>query len=330
MPAKKKRVVSGIQTSGDLHIGNYIGALQPFLELQDEFESYFFLADLHSVTVPQDPEQLRRQIKNVANIYLACGLDPKKAVLFRQSDVPGHSELGWLLNCIAHMGELSRMTQFKDKTSKQKEGSIGVGLFDYPVLQTADVLLYQAEFVPVGEDQKQHIELMRDLAQRFNHRFGETFVVPKPLIKKEGALIMGLDDPAKKMAKSAETEFNRINIVDSPTEVRKKIARAVTDSGDDIKSGSEKPALTNLLTIYSQLEIKSVKEIESYYQSKSYKEFKEGLVDVVIATLEPIQKKLKEFEANPDYVESVLQDGAKQARKVAEKTLVAAQTAMGL
>jgi tryptophanyl-tRNA synthetase len=330
MTSTKKRVVSGIQPTGHLHLGNYIGALRQFIDLQGQYECYFFVADLHAITVPQEPADLRDQVRGAVNAYLASGLDPRKVKFFRQSDISAHSELGWLLTTITSMGELNRMTQFKDKAGRQKQDSIGVGLFAYPTLMAADILLYQPELVPVGDDQKQHVELTRDLAQRFNRRFGKVFTVPQPLIRKEAARIMGLDDPSKKMAKSAASDLNRINLADSTDAVRRKISRAVTDSGTEVKGGKGKPALNNLLTILSQLTDTPVGKLESQYRGKSYKEFKDDLADAVIATLKPIQQTLAELEKNPAYTDKVLREGAEKARPVAEKTLQSAKQSMGL
>ncbi|MDP3999878.1 MAG: tryptophan--tRNA ligase [bacterium] len=330
MGTNRKRVLSGVQASGNLHLGNYIGALRQFIDLQRDYDCYIFIADLHAITVPQDPKALRKQIRSVVNMHLACGLDPDKVTLFRQSDVSAHSELGWLLNTIATMGELKRMTQFKDKAGGKAEASVGVGLFDYPVLMAADILLYEADLVPTGEDQKQHIELARDLAQRFNHRFGRTFRMPKPMIPKIGARIMGLDDPSVKMSKSAASAGNRIELIDSEDVIRKKVSRAVTDSGSEIKAGPKKPAVTNLLTIMCALTDRTVAELEKEFAGKGYKEFKEALADTVVAALKPIQQTLAELEKNPKYVDEVLARGAEKARPVAERTLAAAKQAMGL
>jgi tryptophanyl-tRNA synthetase len=330
MGKDRKRVLSGIQATGSLHLGNYIGALRQFIELQDEYDCHFFIADLHAITLPQDPKALRQQIRTTVNLYLACGLDPDKVTLFRQSDIAAHAELGWLLNTIATMGELKRMTQFKDKAGGKAEASVGVGLFDYPVLMAADILLYQPELVPVGEDQKQHIELARDLAERFNHRFGKTFRVPKPMIPKLGARVMGLDDASKKMSKSAPSESNRIGLTDPEDVIRKKISRAVTDSGSEIKAGPGKPALTNLLTIMSALTGKSVAGLEKEFAGIGYGEFKTTLADTVVAALKPIQQTFAELEQRPDFVDEVLSRGAEKARPSAERTLDAAKAAMGL
>lgn len=326
----KKRALSGIQTSGNLHIGNYIGALKRFVAMQDEYESYYFLADLHAITVPQDPEELRRQIRGVAEVYLASGLDPEKAVIFRQSDVPAHAELGWMLTTISTMGELSRMTQFKDKAGTSAQDGTGAGLFAYPSLMAADILLYQPDVVPVGDDQKQHVELTRNLAGRFNQRFGNVFTVPKPLIAKQAARIMGLDDPSKKMSKSAPSELNYISLNDSSDTVRKKVRKAVTDSGDDIKAGADKPAVTNLLTIFSEISDRPVGELEKAYAGKGYGDFKNDLGEALVAFLEPIQKKLAEYERDPAEVDAILARGAEKARPIAERTLAQAKQAMGL
>lgn len=330
MAAQKKRVLSGTQTSGEMHLGNYLGALQPWTGMQDEYACYFFLADLHALTVSQDPKKLKNQVVHVASTYLAAGLDPKKVVLFRQSDVSAHTELGWLLTTIATMGEMSRMTQFKDKTGKATQESIGLGLFTYPTLMAADILLYQPDLVPTGEDQKQHVELTRDLAQRFNRRFGKVFTVPEPLIGQEVARVMGLDDPTKKMSKSAASSANYIALTDSNDVIRKKISRAVTDSGTEIKSGSGKPAVTNLLTIFSQLTNTSVTKLEQRYAGKSYREFKADLTEVVVDVIAPIGTKMAELEKNPDHVRKILADGAERARPIAEATLSKAKLAIGL
>lgn len=256
-----KRVLSGVQPTGDIHIGNYVGAMMHFVELQQDHECYFCIVDLHALTVPQDPEELRNKTYELAGIYLAIGLDPEKSTIFVQSQVSAHAELAWLLSCMAYFGELSRMTQFKDK-SKGKE-NVSVGLFTYPALMAADILLYQADYVPVGNDQKQHLELTRDLAERFNNRFGETFVLPEPLIADVGARIMSLTDPTKKMSKSDADENGRINLLDSPDVVKKKIMRAITDSESVIRYDPEnKPGVSNLLSLYSVMSGLSIPDLE--------------------------------------------------------------------
>lgn len=307
-----------------------MGALKRFIELQDEYDAYYFLADLHAVTVPQDPEQLRAQVRHVAASYVACGLDPTQATLFRQSDVSAHAELGWLLTTLTSMGELGRMTQFKDKSGKSSEESIGAGLFTYPSLMAADILLYQADVVPVGDDQKQHVELTRDLAERFNHRFGETFKVPEPLIPKAGARIMGLDDPTKKMSKSASSEHNYIALTDDADKIRNKIKKAVTDSGSEITVSEDKPALRNLLTIYSLLTDQSVEEIAADYAGKGYGDFKQDLAEVVVEALTPIKQRHDELINDPVELDRILADGGDKARAIADSTLDAAKAAMGL
>ncbi len=326
----KQRLVSGIRTSGELHLGNYLGALKRFVAQQDDHDCYFFLADLHGLTTLQDPAKLRQSIRAAANVYLACGLDPAKVTFFRQSDVPAHTELGWLLTSITSMGELSRMTQFKDKTAGQQSGAVGAGLFVYPPLMAADILLYQPQAVPVGDDQKQHVELTRDLAIRFNHRFGNTFTVPDVTISKHGARIKGLDDPSVKMSKSAASAANYIAFADPPELIRKKVSKAVTDSGSEITAAADKPALTNLLNIYSLLSGRAIKDLENDYAGKSYSAFKSDLADVVVESLAPIQQRLAELEQDPGYVDKVLADGAAKARPVAERTLKAAKKAIGL
>jgi tryptophanyl-tRNA synthetase len=326
----KQRALSGIQTSGTLHLGNYLGALRRFVELQDTYDTYYFLADLHSITAPQDPESLRLNITNVAATYIGCGLDPQRATLFRQSDVAAHAELGWILTTLTTMGELRRMTQFKDKSGTAKEESVGVGLFTYPSLMAADILLYQPEVVPVGADQKQHVELTRDLAERFNNRFGETFVIPKPLIAEEGARIMGLDDPTKKMSKSAASEYNYISLIDSPDEIAKKIRKAVTDSGEKIELSDDKPAIKNLLTIYALLQDRMPAEVTEEFLGKGYGDFKNALTEVILEALGPIRDRIMELTDDPAEVNRILRDGAERAEAQATKTLASVKQRMGL
>lgn len=310
-----QRLFSGIQPSGNLHLGNYLGAIKQWVELQNNYEAFFCVVDLHAITVPQDPAELRKKIIEVAKIYLAAGINPDKATLFVQSQVSGHTQLAWVLNTIATMGELGRMTQYKDKTQKEGLDSSGVGLFDYPVLMAADILLYDAAVVPVGEDQKQHVELTRDLAERFNKRFGETFVVPEPLIQKEGARIMGLDDPGKKMSKSAASEYNYIALTDDADTVRRKIKKAVTDSGSEIVYSDEKPALKNLINIYTLLSGKSTSEIETMYQGKGYGDFKTDLAEEVVKFLVPFQERLAGL--TDEAVLEILAKGRERAKTLA-------------
>ena len=314
-----KRIFSGIQPSGNLHLGNYLGAIQNWVKLQDEFDSIFCVVDLHAITVAQDPEKLRQKTLEVAKIYLAAGIDPEKCAIFIQSHVQEHAELAWILNTLAKIPELEKMTQFKDKTAKESKESVGVGLFDYPVLMAADILLYDTQVVPVGEDQKQHVELTRTLAKRFNHQFGETFVVPEAHIKKEGMRIMGLDDPTKKMSKSAASEYNYISLTDDAETVKRKIKKAVTDSGSEIVYCDDKPALKNLINIYSLLAEKTPQEIEKEYAGKGYADFKTGLAETIIGFLEPFQKKIAEL--SDEKVLEVLRAGANRVRPLAKKKL---------
>lgn len=322
-----KKVFSGVQPSGDIHIGNYLGAMRQFVALQDDYECFFCAVDLHALTVPQDPKVLKEKTIELAALYLAIGLDPKKVTIFIQSHVPAHAELAWLLQCITYFGELSRMTQFKDK-SKGKE-SVSVGLFTYPDLMAADILLYNTHYVPVGEDQKQHLELTRDIAQRFNNRFGETFVVPEPMILKLGARIMSLTDPTKKMSKSDSDPNNRINLLDEPSVIKKKIMRAVTDSETEIRLDWEnKPGVSNLLTIYSLFTGMEIEEVINKFNGQGYGTLKKELAEVVIDKLTVIQKNYKDLSR--DYVLKVLKEGAERAQAVAEKTLKEVKEKVGL
>ncbi len=326
------RILSAIQPSGTLTIGNYLGALKNFVKLQDEHECLFFIVDQHAITVPQDRLELRKKIKELTALYLACGLDPEKATIFVQSEVPGHTQLAWMLTCNTSMGELERMTQFKDKSQKlaSKGQGIGVGLFMYPVLMAADILLYDVDYVPVGDDQKQHLELTRDLAERFNNRFGETFKIPEPLIAKTGARIMSLQDPTKKMSKSDDNPRNFILMTDEPNVIRKKIKSAVTDSDGIIAFDREnKPGLSNLLEIYSTITGESIDSIVARYEGCGYGQFKSDLAEVVVTELEPIQKRMKELLNSP-IIDEVLDRGAEQANKLAYKKVKKVEHKMGL
>ncbi|MDP3784763.1 MAG: tryptophan--tRNA ligase [bacterium] len=326
---KESVVVSGVQPSGEIHIGNYLGAIKQFVELQNKYQTYFFIADLHALTLrPQEPEKLRKQTLNLAALYLACGLYPKKTTLFIQSHVPAHTELGWILSTLTPLGELYRMTQFKEKSEKHE---VLAGLLNYPTLMAADILLYQADLVPVGEDQLQHLELTRTLARKFNSRYGKTFKEPKALLQKEGAKIMGLDDPSKKMSKSEARPANYIGLLDSPDEIRRKIKIAVTDSGREIKYHPEaKPAISNLLAIYSLMTEKSIAELEKKYAGKSYSEFKADLAEVLVEKLSPIQKKYRALLKNPKTLKTILAKGAKKASAIAGKTLKEVKEKIGL
>lgn len=323
------RILSGIQPTGEVHLGNYIGALRQWVAGQDEFDCFYVLVDLHAITVPQDPAALRGATLDLAAILLASGIDPARATLFVQSHVREHAELAWVLSCIATFGEMRRMTQFKDKAAKQRETNVTVGLFTYPVLQAADILLYQADRVPVGEDQRQHLELTRDIAQRFNQRFGETFRVPEAAIPAVGARIMDLQNPTAKMSKSAESPQGTIKVTDSPDVIRKKIKVAVTDSGREVVAGPDKPALTNLLTIYSVASGRTVPELQADFSGKGYADLKAGLADALIAFLEPLQKRYRELAADPGEIARLLEVGAERARAVASGTLAKAYERVG-
>ena len=326
----KQRVFSGIQPSGNLHVGNYVGALKNWVAIQDEYENYFCIVDLHAITVPQDPGVLRQKIREVAAIYLASGLDPEKCVIFRQSHVSAHAELCWLLNSVARFGELSRMTQFKDKTSKGGVESASAGLFDYPVLMAADVLLYNAHLVPVGDDQRQHLELMRTLARRFNHLYGETFVVPEAMIPPTGARVMALDEPGEKMSKSSPRPASYVGILDDPDAIRKKIRRAKTDSGTEITASEDKPAITNLLDVYSAMTGEPVSSIEAEYEGKGYGDLKKGLAEVMVEGLAPLRDRANELLADPSELDRLLESGARRAERAAQPTLQNTQANLGL
>ncbi|NLA60718.1 MAG: tryptophan--tRNA ligase [Firmicutes bacterium] len=324
----RKRVFSGVQPSGILTLGNYLGAIKRFVEIQDEFEAFYCVVDYHAITVPQPPESLRSQIARTAAFMLGAGLDPEKMTLFVQSDVPAHTQLGWIMECTATFGELSRMTQFKDKS--QGKESVSGGLFTYPALMAADILLYDADAVPVGEDQKQHVELCRDLAERFNSRFGSVLKVPEPLIAETGARIMSLQDPHKKMSKSDPNPSGYISLADSKDDIAKKIRRAVTDSGREVAyDPEEKPALANLITIFSHCSGRSIDEVVAAYEGKGYAEFKKDLAEVVVEALTPVQARHDAIVADGSYVE-VLREGARRAHEVSSTVLRRVKEAMGL
>ncbi len=365
-----KRIFSGIQPSGALHLGNYLGAIKNWVELQNSYDSIFCVVDLHAITVPQKPDELRQKTLEVAKTYLAAGIDPQKSTIFVQSHVKEHTELAWILSTITKMSELFRMTQFKDKAGfdtrafekylkrhtvgltakssalqeypdedkemfnqifsliKKPLNQIGFGLFAYPTLMAADILLYDTNLVPVGEDQLQHVELARTLARRFNSLFGKTFVVPEPFVVKEGMRIMGLDNPKKKMSKSAASEYNYIALTDSPEKIREKIKKAVTDSGREIKYLDSKPAIKNLINIYALLDNATPKEIEESYQGKGYAEFKKDLAEVIIDFLKGFQEKYKEIDDKE--VIQILAAGAKRIRPLAQKKMEEVKEKMGL
>lgn len=323
-----KRVFSGVQPTGNIHLGNYLGALKQFVELQEDNECIYCIVDEHAITVPQDPKELKKHILDVAALYLAVGLDPKKSIIFVQSQVSGHAELGWILTCCANTGELFRMTQFKAKS--QGKESVGAGLLTYPTLMAADILLYDTDVVPVGNDQKQHIELTRDLAIRVNHHYGKTFVVPDGRFMKEGARIMALDDPTSKMSKSAENIHSRISLLDEPSKIKKSIMKATTDSDGIVKFDAEnKPGISNLLNIYSALSEKTVAELETMYEGKGYGDFKKDLVEVTIDALAPIKQRYREIRESKELIE-ILNDGAQKADAIAQETMKRVRKNFGL
>jgi tryptophanyl-tRNA synthetase len=328
--ARRPRVFSGLKPTGTPTLGNYIGAMRNWVEGQHAADPIFCIVNDHAITVRIDPEELRQNTREVARIFLAAGLDPAHAIVFVQSDVSEHAELAWILNSVTHYGELHRMTQFKDKSSKLQVDTVTAGLLNYPILMAADILLYDTDEVPVGEDQKQHVELCRDVATRFNHWFGETFVVPKPVIPKVGARIMALDDPTRKMDKTSPNPGSYILLTDPPDVIRKKFARAVTDSGTEVKADPEKPAITNLLTILSVLSRKTIPELEAEYAGKMYGHLKKDLGEVVVQALAPIQAKVAEYVADPGKLDAVLEDGAARARAIARKKVDQAKRAIGL
>lgn len=330
--SKKPRVFSGIQPSGDLHLGNYLGAIKGWVGRQSEKESFFCVVDLHAITVLQDPEEIQHQSRAVAALYLASGLDPERCTMFVQSHVPAHSECAWLLNCVTPLGWLERMTQYKDKSGKQK--SVSVGLLDYPVLMAADIILYDAHEVPVGDDQKQHVELARDIAQRFNHLFGETFVVPVPVIPQVGARIMGLDDPTVKMAKThSNVRGHMIRMVDDPAEIERTIKRAVTDSGSEIKFSDdvEKAGVNNLLGIYKVITGKSNFEVEKDFSDASgYGQLKTRVAETVIGELTPIRLRYDDLMKDLGELDRLLARGAERARAVSGPKIEEVKRRMGL
>ena len=313
-----KRIFSGVKPTGPLHLGNYLGALRNWVELQREYESFFCIVNLHAITIPVDPTYLANLTKEIARLYLAVGIDPGISKIFIQSDVPEHAELAWILNCSTRMSELERMTQFKDQARKQRE-SLGAGLFEYPVLMAADILLYQTELVPVGEDQKQHLELTRDLAIRFNRDYGETFRVPEAYIPKVGARIMSLSDPSKKMSKSHDDPNGCVMLLDDADTVRRKFKRAVTDSGSDIRFDDSRPAITNLLTIYQLLTGKAPVAVEDHFAGKGYAQLKQDLAEAAIDFLRPLQERANAI-SDAD-LQGTLERGREQARAIAAATL---------
>ncbi|MBC2874732.1 MULTISPECIES: tryptophan--tRNA ligase [Streptomyces] len=331
MALDRPRALSGIQpTAGSFHLGNYLGAIRQYVALQETHDAFYMVVDLHAITVPQDPAELRANTRVAAAQLLAAGLDPERCTLFIQSHVPEHAQLGWVMNCLTGFGEASRMTQFKDKSAKQGADRTTVGLFTYPVLQVADILLYQADSVPVGEDQRQHIELTRDLAERFNGRFGDTFTLPAAHIVRETAKIYDLQDPTAKMSKSASTAKGLINLLDEPKVSAKKIKSAVTDTDTVIRfDPEEKPGVSNLLTIYSTLTGTGIAELEQKYEGKGYGALKTDLADVMVEWVTPFRARTQEYLDDPETLDSVLAKGAEKARAVAAETLAQAYDKVG-
>jgi tryptophanyl-tRNA synthetase len=324
-----QRVFSGVKPTNVPHLGNYLGAFRNWVAQQDDHDAFYCIVDLHALTEPWDSGELGQLILDTTAVLVACGVDPERSVLFRQSDVAQHSELAWVLTCISRMGELRRMIQFKERARGDSE-SVGAGLFTYPVLQAADVLLYQAHGVPVGEDQRQHIELMRDIAQRFNATFGTTFVVPEAWVPESAARIMALDDPTQKMSKSARRPNSSISLVDPPDAIVRKIRSAVTDSGRDVVAGEDKPALTNLLTIFSALDGSPIEEVEQRFSGTGYAAFKAALADTVVEALAPIRDRYLELTSDRTQIDKIVADGAERARQVAESTMTEVWRRIGL
>src|SRR6266852_1485902 len=322
-----KRIFSGIQPTGNIHLGNYLGALRNWVALQHEYESFFCIVNLHAITVPQDPKLLAEKTRELARIYLAAGIDPNVSTIFVQSDVSEHAELTWILNCIARVSELERMTQFKDKARRQTE-SVAVGLFDYPVLMASDILLYQTDLVPVGEDQKQHLELTRDLAIRFNRDYGDTFRIPDPYIPKVGSRIMSLSDPTKKMSKSDDDPNGCVMLLDDAATVRHKFKRAVTDSGTEIRFDESRPAITNLLTIFQLLTGRAPDEIESHFANKGYAQLKQELAEITIAFLRPLRERVE--STSDKELGAILDQGKRKAQGIAEVTLETVMARLGI
>jgi tryptophanyl-tRNA synthetase len=322
------RILSGIQPTGDKHLGNYFGAIRRWAEQQDEADCFYPIVDLHALTVPQDPDELRESTLDLAALLVACGIDPDRSALFIQSHVPEHPRLAWLLECMTPYGDLRRMPQYREKSSK--ESSFGVGLLTYPVLQAADILLYQADVVPVGEDQRQHLELARDLAQRFNNRFGETFIVPEATIPEVGAKVMDLQEPTNRMSTSAASDAGVARLLDPPDALRKKLRSAVTDSGREVVRAEDKPGVTNLIEIFAAATGETEEAIEARYADGGYGPFKTDLADAVVALVEPIQQRFTELRADEGELSDVLATGAEKAHAIASQTLADAHDKLGL
>lgn len=324
----KARVLSGIQPTGHLHIGNYLGALRNWVKIQHDYDSIFCIVDLHAITVYQDPQALKQQITQLAGLFLAAGIDPKASTIIVQSSVAQHSELAWMLTCVTPLGWLERMTQYKSKTENQD--TIADGLLQYPVLMAADILLYQAKVVPVGEDQRQHIELARDIAQRFNSLYGDTFTMPETRLPMAGARVMGLDDPTKKMSKSATGTGHSIGLLDTPSEMKKKIMRATTDSNPAVNFETMGLGVRNLLNIYQAFTDWTDDQMKNHFEGMRYGDLKKSVLEAVVGGLEPIQKRYAEITADPGYLNSVLREGAERVRPIAESTTRLVRERMGL
>ncbi|MFH1522922.1 MAG: tryptophan--tRNA ligase [Patescibacteria group bacterium] len=329
MNKNKPTIFSGVQPSGGLHIGNYLGAISQWVEMQNKYNCIFCVVDYHAITVKQDPKKFKSQIIDIAKTYIAAGINPKKSIIFQQSDISAHTELAWILNCVsARIADLNKMTQFKDKAGKNQE-TVSVGLYNYPILMAADILLYNTDAVPVGDDQSQHVELTRTLAKRFNQVYGEVFRIPELLLRKQGARIMGLDDPAKKMSKSAASEFNYIALNDDPVKASKKIMRAATDSGKEIRyNQKKKPGISNLLTIYSLLTNKTIEKLEKQYQGKGYGNFKKDLAKIISQFLTDFQKKYNKI-SNKE-INNILDKGANKIRPIAENVIKEVKERIGI
>lgn len=328
---QKKRIFSGVQPSGDLTIGNYLGALKQWTQKQADYDCLFCVVDLHAITVPQDPKKLLQKSREVAALYIACSIDPQAALIFIQSHVKQHAELGWILTCQSPLGWLNRMTQFKDKASKQQQDSVGSGLLIYPALMAADILLYQTHAVPVGDDQRQHLEFTRDLAQRFNHSYGETFTIPELMLPEAGARVMGLDNPLAKMSKSEATDNHAVYLLDDPDKARKKIMRAVTDSYNEIRFSTEdeRAGVNNLLTIYQSITSQDKAAIEADFVGKGYGDLKRTVADAVVACIEPIQSEYARLTDDASFLDGILNDSAERATELAESTMKVVRDRLG-
>jgi len=326
----KKIILSGIQATGNLHLGNYLGALNNWVDMQDEYDCYYMIADLHTLTIRNNPEELRENTLKLIALYIAAGLDPEKNTIFIQSHVPAHTQLSWVLNCYTYMGELNRMTQYKDKAAKHAD-NINSGLFTYPVLMAADILIYNADLVPVGDDQKQHLEITRDIADRFNSIYGETFKIPEAFISKQGARIMGLQNPESKMSKSAPDLMDKVLLTDTPDDIRKKLKKAVTDSENCVKFDKvNKPGVSNLMTIYGIIKNMSMEDIEKEFVGHGYGDFKSAVAEAIVSRLEPIQNRYNELLSNPEMLMEIVRKGDRKAEERANKMIKEVYKKIGL